>query len=218
MRSDLEKRNRLFDSVVAARRSVRAFTDKAPPRAKVEAVIGAGLQAPFAEMAVGDRLDYRRFVVISRGGSILKVAADLMRRRLQKDLARLRQQQQSQPAIAPRLEVFANRLQAFIDNGVPGVGDAPYFIVVAERKGAPSAEQQALAHCLQNMWLKATALELGFHLGSATALMAEDEAFCELVGVPFREYELNGCALGVPRLTPPARKRPALADTTTWLL
>ena len=217
MRSDLEKRNRLLDSVIAARRSIRAFTDEVPPRAKVEAVIGAGLQAPFAEMAVGDRLDYRRFVVISRGGSILKVAADLVRRRMEKDLARVRQQQGSQPEIAARLEGFARRLQTFVDGGVPGVGDAPYFIVVAERKGAPSAEQQALAHCLQNMWLKATALELGFHLVSATALMSEDASFCELLGVPFREYELNGCAVGVPRSTPPPRRRPALADTTTWL-
>jgi len=37
-----------------------------------EAVLNAGLQAPFAEMAIGDRLDYRRFVVVSRGGSILR--------------------------------------------------------------------------------------------------------------------------------------------------
>ena len=97
------------------------------------------------------------------------------------------------------------------------LGDAPYFLVVGERKGTPAAEQQALAHCLQNMWLKATALELGFHLVSATALMSEDASFCELLGVPFREYELNGCALGVPRAAPPPRRRPNLADTTSWL-
>ncbi|MGD0953085.1 MAG: hypothetical protein ABR985_11955 [Methanotrichaceae archaeon] len=35
-------------------------------------------------------------------------------------------------------------------------------MVVAERKSFPPVEQQSLAHCLQNMWLKATALGLGF--------------------------------------------------------
>lgn len=52
---------------------------------------------------------------------------------------------------------------------VPGVGPAPEFIVVAEKKGFPEVEQQSLAHCLENMWLKANALDLGFQLVSSTA-------------------------------------------------
>ncbi len=47
-----------------------------------------------------------------------------------------------------------------------GIGSAPYFIVGAEKKGFPAVEQQFLAHCLENMWLKATALGLGFQLVS----------------------------------------------------
>jgi nitroreductase len=210
-------RNQILDAILAERRSVRAFTDEVPPRSLIEAVVHAGLQAPFAEMAVGDRLDYRRFVVIERGGTILKVAADLMRRRMTAQLERVRQQTKAQPAIAPRVEPFTRRLETLIQNGVPGVGDAPWFVVVAERKGTPAAEQQALAHCLQNMWLKATALGLGFHLVSATALMTEDRAFCELMGVPLKEFELNGCAIGVPKVRPPPRARPTVEATTTWL-
>jgi len=52
----------------------------------------------------------------------------------------------------------------------------PYYIVVAERSGIPPAEQQSLAHCLENMWLKATALGLGFQLVSVTAQMGRDRS------------------------------------------
>ena len=64
---------------------------------------------------------------------------------------------------------IAKRLEAISKDGVPGVGTARYFIVVVERKGFPPVEQQSLAHCLQNMSLKANALDLGFYLVSATA-------------------------------------------------
>jgi len=33
------------------------------------------------------------------------------------------------------------------NQGVPGVGTAPYYIIIAERKGFPPVEQQSLAHC-----------------------------------------------------------------------
>ena len=61
---------------------------------------------------------------------------------------------------------------------VPGIGTAPYYIVVAERKGYPPVELQSLAHCLENMWLKATALELGFQIVSITSEMAQNPEFC----------------------------------------
>lgn len=90
---------------------------------------------------------------------------------------------------------FVNRLAMFKKMGtVPGIGTAPYFIVVAEKKGFPAVEQQSLAHCLENMWLKATALDLGFQLVSATAQMADNPSFCEILGIYPGEWALNGCA------------------------
>ncbi len=64
---------------------------------------------------------------------------------------------------------------------VPGVGTAPYFIIIAEKKGFLRVEQQSLAHCLENMWLKATALDLGFQLVFATAQLPENPSFCAML-------------------------------------
>ena len=100
---------------------------------------------------------------------------------------------------------------------VPGVGTAPYYIVVAEKKGFPPVEQQSLAHCLENMWLKATALELGFQLVSITSQMSGNAEFCRILGIPAGEWELAGCAVGYPKDELSPAIRPAVEDVTTWL-
>jgi nitroreductase len=100
---------------------------------------------------------------------------------------------------------------------VPGVGSAPYFIVVAEKKGFPAVEQQSLAHCLENMWLKATALGLGFQLVSATAQMDDNPKLCELLGINPGEWALNGCAVGYPAEELTSSVRPPVEKVTRWL-
>ena len=67
------------------------------------------------------------------------------------------------------------------DKGVPGVTTAPFFIIIAELRGIPPAEHESLAHVLENMWLKTTALNLGFQLVSLTSQMAEEEELMDLV-------------------------------------
>ena len=75
----------------------------------------------------------------------------------------LKKEMEKNPEIRKLAGSFAQRLDAIQKMGrVPGIGTAPYYIVVAERKGYPPVELQSLAHCMENMWLKATALGLGF--------------------------------------------------------
>ena len=51
---------------------------------------------------------------------------------------------------------------------------------------------------MENMWLKATALGLGFQLVSVTSQMSPDPEFCGVLGIPAGEWELMGCAIGYP--------------------
>ncbi len=121
------------------------------------------------------------------------------------------------PYLQKKAAGFSQRLEQFAKRGVLGIGTAPYYVVVAERKGIPPVEQQSLAHCLQNMWLKATALGLGFHLVSFTAQMAEDGDLCGILDIRPGEFELNGCAMGYPKSVPPKPSRPAVNDATRWI-
>jgi nitroreductase len=141
----------------------------------------------------------------------------MMQRHVKAISEQLSLKMQDDPALQIKAKKFAERLEVISREGVPGVRTAPYFIVVAERKGFPQVEQQSLAHCLQNMWLKATMLDLGFHLVSVTAEMAKDKEFCDLLGIPFREFELNGCAIGYPSKRLPPAQRQDVEEVTRWL-
>ena len=81
----------------------------------------------------------------------------------------------------------------------------------------PPAEHESLAHVLENMWLKATALNLGFQLISLTSQMAEDDELMKLLGLPIKKFALNGCALGYPAITPSATPRPDSLKATRWM-
>jgi nitroreductase len=202
--------NEVLDNIIASRRSIRSFTDEIPPRAMIESIIRAGLAAPFAEAAVGAARDFRRFIVFPKGSKALELVGTLLREKGRSNLERIR-------ARAPKDAPFVRKLEALAEGRIPGIGTASYLIAVAERKGVPAVEQQAIAHCLQNMWLKATALRLGFHLVSAMAMLADEPRFWELAGLPAGAWDLNGCAIGMPVVVPAAKPRPTLEEATVWM-
>jgi hypothetical protein len=83
-----------------------------------------------------------------------------------------------------------------IQEPLSNLGVAPFFIVVAERRGIFADEQLSLAHCMDYIWLKAIAMGLDFQPLSMTAQMAQDRGFCELIGIPFEEFSFDGCLIG----------------------
>ncbi len=68
------ERNSVLDEVIAARRSVRAFTSEIPPRELIGQLLLAGLQAPYAALAVKEDVPYRFFRVICQGPGMIKAA------------------------------------------------------------------------------------------------------------------------------------------------
>ncbi|MCG7841091.1 MAG: nitroreductase family protein [Methanomassiliicoccales archaeon] len=211
-----EEQNLVLDHLIGSRRTVRKFKNDIPPRSMIEEVLQAGMLAPYTQLLV-TREDFRRFVVIPRESEATAKAASLIKRRavaLYHDLERKIQQDGS---LKDRGNPYLGRLKMVGPQSMPILGKAPYYIVVADQKGIPEVAGQAIAHCLQNMWLKSTALGLGFQLLSITEEMADDREFCELIGIPFGEYALDGCLIGYPDASPAPSKRPASSDVTRWL-
>jgi len=211
-----EEQNQMLDQLIESRRTVRKFKAESPPRPMVEKVLQAGLLAPYAQISV-TREDFRRFVVIPRESEATARAASLMKRRsaaLSMEQERRMRQDTFQKS---RGERYLGMLRMTSQQGPPNLGKAPYYVIVAEQRGVPDVAQLSLAHCLQNMWLKATALGLSFQLFSITERMGEDEEFCELIGIPFGEYALNGCLIGYPDAPASPSKRSPLAEVARWL-
>jgi nitroreductase len=214
-----EQKNIALDQILADRRSYRMFRLEFPSEDTVRQIIHAGLLAPFAAAAVGNSTDYfRRFLVMKKGSKSMKRASPLIMAEIHQMSDSLDKDMKNNPWLQKRAIGFVQRLGMIKKQGVvPGVGTAPYYIVVAERKGFPPVELQSLAHCLENMWLKATALELGFQIVSITSAMAQNPEFCTILGIDPGEWELMGCAIGYPQEMLPPSVRPPVEDVTRWL-
>jgi nitroreductase len=200
-----------LDVIVRARRSVRSFEPIPPRKEAIEAIIQAGLLAPFGALAVAGKPDFRKVFVIRSLSSAMEDASDILKNRMAKVADELEKKVGPVP--------FVQNLKRIGQQGVSGVGNAPYFVVVGERKGMPPIAAQSLSYCLQNMWLKATSLGIGLQLVSATMQMDGDPYFCRLLGIPCGEYALDGCALGYPsdNYQPPSVEYPTLAKSVSWL-
>jgi nitroreductase len=208
--------NAILDQILESRRSVRSFAADIPPKEDVIRIIRAGLLAPYAAQAVAGQ-DFRRFFVFQEGTPKLAHVAALGKRQAKRMAEQLRDEMAANPSLEDQAKGFVKRLDQLAEWGVPGIGSAPYYIVVAERRGIPPAEQQSLAHCLENMWLKATALGLGFQLVSVTAQMGQDREFCSVLGIPHGEFGTNGCATGYPMKRLPPAERPDAREVTKWI-
>jgi nitroreductase len=214
-----DQKNRYLDQILAERRSYRMFRPQYPPVENIQRILHAGLLAPFAAAAVGTSKDYfRRFFVIRNGSLSMNAAIPLVMAQVRTMAEGLRQGMKEDPRLRAQADSFARRLEMIQKKGmVPGIGTAPYYIVVAERRGFPAVELQSLAHCMENMWLKATALDLGFHLVSVTSQMSSNPEFCKILKIPVGEWELMGCAIGYPEDELSPSIRPPVEDLTCWL-
>jgi nitroreductase len=214
-----DQKNMFLDRILAERRSYRMFKPEFPPEDAIRRIIHAGLLAPFAAAAVGNSSEYfRRFFVMKLGSKSMNAAAPLVFEQVGVMAKNLKTEMEKNPEIRKMAGAFAQRLDAIQNMGrVPGIGTAPFYIVVAERKGYPSVELQSLAHCMENMWLKATALGLGFQLVSVTSEMSKSPEFCRILGINAGEWELIGCAIGYPKEELSPSIRPPVDDVTTWL-
>lgn len=214
-----DQRNVALDQILAERRSHRVFLPGTPTEDEVRRILHAGLLAPFAAAAAGPSSDYfRRFFVLPAGSAGLAAAMPLVMAEVVRMDGELKKGMEKDPVLREKAAAFARRLEQIQKAGrVPGIGTAPYFIVVAERKGFPPVQQLSLAHCLENMWLKATALGIGFQLVSATSQMSSNKDFCAILGLEPGEWELAGCAIGYVDDDLSPAIRPPVEDVTRWI-
>jgi nitroreductase len=209
--------NMALDAVLERRRSIRRFKDEVPPREYVEQVIKAGVFAPYAGMVGKPLAEMRRFTVLTKNTGAMSSVQALMMAQMKKNAKKLKLLSRVVPFLRNNAGPFVKVLENASVDGLPAFKTAPYLIVVGERKGFPPVEKQSLAYVLENMWLKAAALGLGFQVVSAFQSMGENKEFLELAGIPYGEFEVDGCALGFPDQEPSERSMVEPAQITKWL-
>jgi len=174
------------------------------------------LSAPYAGLAARENVPYRLFRVIRQGSSMVR-AQELIRQQAKASLEQLRAEMAKNAYLRENGAAFAKRVEGIAETGIPSLKEAPFFIVVAEARGIPPVEFESLAHCLENMWLKATALGLGFQLLSVTKTLSENPRFFEFLHLEFGRFLVNGCAVGYAKHLPAARQLLPLSEFIEWL-
>lgn len=195
-----------LDKVLKTRRSVRQFKEDIPEKQSIVEILEAGRIAPYAGLANKGTNDFRRFFVFSKESQQINAIKLIMIESIKKKIELLEKSDN------PGMEKMLNVMKMIVKNG-PQIGNSPWYIVVAERKGMPPREEQALAHCMQNMWLKATSLGFGFQLMSAINDLQNDKDFNEILGLKPGEFAFDSCLVGFPleSLSESIREEPELS-------
>ena len=199
------------------RKSTRSFSSEVPSEEDIRNILESAVYAPYGG-ATGIPLNQiRKLYVFKQNTESMTAIRELIHLRISKNAKRFRILLTLLPFMKKKFNAFSIKLNGMAKSGIPSLNEAPYFIVIAEKKGFPPVEKQSMAHALENMWLTATSLELGFQLISATGTMSGDKDFMNLLGLEKGEYEIEGCAIGYPKKKTERKRELNLNDFTTWI-
>ena len=191
-----ESDNRSLDEIMKARRICRKFSDRVPSKEDVAAVVEAGRLAPYASISSGDVDVFRHFYVMFKDHPLLDKIEALIRSQSAADVDWLKKEMDADPFLKEYGAGLEKMWTNVAEHGLPVFPNPPCLIIIAEWRGARRAERQSLAHTIQNMWLKATALNLDFNLISPIESMWDNQEFCDLFGLPAGRYGFHGCIVG----------------------
>lgn len=208
---------KVLDRIIEARMSVRTFKEETPSDSMIKAVIHAGVYAPYAGLAVTGKMDFRRFFVIKKDNEILRSINEIIKETAKSNLEQLEKNFKVNPFLKEKSQGFVKRLSFISQVGLQDLIQAPCFVIIAERKGMPPVEKQSLAHTMQNMWLKATVVGLGFRLMSMIENLEESKDFCKLLELPYGEFAFNGCIIGYQVNEPSKRSIMSVENVISWL-
>lgn len=205
--TETETKTAVLEDIIVSRRTTRNFAEELPSTQEIEAVIKAGHHAPFAIIGSKDANPLRKFIVLHRESS----ERELVQRRLKS--IPLSFYEESHFLLVQTTESKGHFLH---------IREAPYYVIIAERFRSPQVTnfliRQSVAHCLQNMWLTATAHGMAFQPVSATKFLSRDKKVCKILGINPKEWELDGCLIGYPKKTvPPRSKKTKLDEIITWI-
>lgn len=209
--------NEALDGIILKRRSIRSFKPDDFPKENIEKIIRAGFAAPYTGATGIPVEQIRKFSVLKKGSAAHAKAKDMLVQNTKKGLKKLRTAVFFNAGLKKKAATFMERLRMISEKGMMTMETAPYYIVIAEKKGFPPAEKQSMAYALENMWLKATALGLGFQLLSATGTMSKNREFMDMLGLKEGEYEIEGCVIGFVDQNPPPRPEIDIKEYLKWL-
>jgi nitroreductase len=208
-----------LQTIIRSRRSIRSFSKGTLSSEYVNEILKAAIYAPYAATATGLPLSkVRKIFVFTIGTNQMEVVKEILLSEIASFAKKMRIASTILPFLKKKTSSFSNKQNTIVKNGIPSLTDGSYFIVIAEKKGFPSNEKQSLAHVMQNIWLTATNLNIGFQLLSVVGILSNNQRFLELLKLPKNQYQLDGCIIGIPKDKPEEKPEINVDEFITWIL
>jgi len=206
-----------LEQTIKSRCSTRSFSKDIPSIDDVNKITQSCIYAPYANSKGLPYNEIRKVFVFKQNTDSMTKAREILLSQIRKYSKIINTALIFLPFLKGRFKPFADKLIANSQNGIPALYDAPYFIVIAEKKGFPSNQKQSIAHSLQNIWLTATNLGLGFQMVFMASVMSKNKQFLQLLNLKKGDYMLDGCVIGYPLEHSDIKKEYKLDDFVTWI-
>lgn len=206
-----------LEQIIKERKSTRKFSKEMLPEDLIKKIIEAGVYAPYGGATGIPLREIRKFFVLKQGTEPFDRVRNIILGQIKGNAKKINRLLMFLPFLKKKMGAFANRLNALSKNGIAALDDAPYLIIIAEKKGFPPVEKESMAHAFENMWLTATDLGLGFQLISAFSTVEENEKLLELLRLKEDKYAIGGCAVGYPENPSVRNKSHETEHFITWL-
>lgn len=204
-----------FEQIIKSRCSTRSFTKDPIPIEYVNKIIQSGILAPYANPNGLPYNEIRKVFIFKQNTDSMTLARDILSSQIKRYSGMVQTILKVFPFQRKKFQHFAAKLIS--NSRISALYDAPYFIVVAEKLGFPANQKQSIGHCLQNMWLSATNLGLGFQMIFMTAALSKNKPFMKLLNLKKGEYAIDGCVIGYPIKNTDDRKEHKIDAFVTWI-
>jgi nitroreductase len=206
-----------FEQTIMSRCSTRNFSKEIPPDHVIEEILKACIYAPYGGGSGLPYKEIRKIFVLKQDTEAMIKARSILLEHIAKTSKNVSKIVGLFPFLKTRLGSFSERLQSISTKGIPSLNEAPYFVIVAEKKVFPPVQKQSIAHSLQNMWLTATNLGLGFQLVFMTSQMSKNQKFLQILNLTRGEFIIDGCMIGYPAVQGDKKEEPELENFVTWV-
>lgn len=212
----MDNSHKSVEEVIRQRRSTRSFSKEIPPQEDLKKIVESAVYAPYGGATGIPLNELRKIFVFRQHTEPMTQVQEIMLAQLRKNAKKIKRVLTFLPFLRKKMQAFSHKLNGMAKGGIPALNHGAYFLVIAEKKGFPPIEKQSMAHAMENMWLTATDLGLGFQLVSATSTLTKNEDFLKLLGLKKGEYDFDGCVIGYPKSTADRSKEFDTDSFVTW--
>ena len=123
-----------LDQIIAMRRSIRNFTHEVPKKEDMDSILASAIYAPYGSMAGLPLEEVRKIFVIAQHSPTMEVAKSILLTHMKKASKGITLLLRFLPFLKKKMQPFAEKLQSISQFGLPGLENAAYYVIVAEKK------------------------------------------------------------------------------------